>query len=180
MYGIGTKACQETDLTVTVIAPSQAYYFGHGLPLRHLKGYADIGFNSDVYLYPDSVSFEALSQREEDATTTANNPGDWWCTAGTLVAYPGQPMTFTVVPGRGTLYSRTDNAYTGTCPGSQFLNSVQTTNIPTQYSLTGNWRTFGSVTQQATGNTAGSLTLSKDHNTAQSAVNNATSSYPGQ
>ncbi len=180
VYGLGTKGCQETDLTVTVIAPSQAYYFGDGL-LRHTQGLADIGFNSNVYLYPDSVSFAAVSEQEGSAMTTATNPGDWWCQSGPLTPAPGQPMTTTVVPGRGTLLSRTDNAYSGSCPGNQFQNSVETAPIPTQYSLVGNWRTFGpTITQQATGNTAGALTLSKDHNSATSAVNNPTSSYPGQ
>lgn len=171
------KICSKNTVSLNVITPSSVYYAESSGPY-HTVGQANIGMYSNVYVGPDSVSFQFAHFSEAMAYFVGS--GSWLCQTnqpheGSVGDYP----LGAVVPGYGTqVNGYQDWAYTGACGGNQIQASNMSVTIPTQYRLATEcstcWHNIGSVVQSATETAAGVLSISKDHATVSSAVNNAT------
>lgn len=175
--GARGKICTANSLTFDVVSPSATLYYRTG-GIAHSYSFADIGIKSNIYLSPDTVSFQNLSWEEVQAYYSAN--GTWACLQGLGHNPGGQTTVGTDVIGYGSQVNATDTAYSGNCSGvSQFQNSTETVNIPTQYMLTSgsSWYQIGTVAQTATDTTAGALSMTKDHSNGSTTVNSASSNY---
>jgi hypothetical protein len=168
---------------------STTYYNASGV--RHAQGYADIGIISNIYLTPDTVSFQNLWWQEVDAAVSASGAicqsngqcGAWWCENGqSHLGYPTPPplAVGADVSGYGSQVEAQDQDYSGACSGTQIQSSSESVSIPTQYSVYSNgfgWQNINTVTMAVNEDSSGNLTLTKDHVSASSAVNNATSQW---
>jgi hypothetical protein len=177
--GRGTT-CSANSITFDVIAPSGSEYYRTG-GIAHDYSFADIGIESNIFLAPDTVSFQFLTWEEVQSYASTNLNGSWGCLEG-KPHNPGPAVAVgTDVIGQGSKVNTTDRAYTGSCSGvSQFLNSTLSWEIPTQYELTSgsSWYQINTVAQTASDTTAGALTMTKDdHSTGNTTVNSATSYY---
>ena len=156
--------CTESQMPFQIIAPSYTSYYAASK--RHLQGYTDVGALSNVYIGPDTVSFENIWFDEADAYYSAT--GVWYPCFNGHDHEPG-PIAIKVgseVPGYGSELSggAQDTEDTGACTGNQLVNSSESVNIPTQWSAYGSgWNLINVVTQSATGTTAGAASITKDH-----------------
>lgn len=157
-----TGSCTSSSLTFTIISPYWLSYAGD--TKLHKQGNADIGVLSNLYVGPDSVSFAGIYVREQQATFSANGPWACFDGQGHLAAYTAAPVGGDV-PGSGSVVlgyqDRADSGYG--CGGLQNANASETVNIPTQYSIFASdpWYGISTVTQTATVNTSGALTMDK-------------------
>ena len=185
-YGTASVTASDTSgnckpFTKTYTIDSQtasSYVTASGV--YHHQNIADIGMYSDVYLAPDTVSFQWLYYREQQATFSAN--GSWICENGL-----GHETALTSVavgsdyPGFGSKVDAQDWDFSGSCTGNQIQTSTETVYIPTQYALASDsaiWYSITTVTQSATEDASGNLNLTKTGGASVStSVSSATSGF---
>lgn len=140
------------------------------------------------YLQPATVSFQNLDYWEQAGSNV--NTGVWSCLANHT---PGPAQNIgAVIAGLGSEVLAYDSAYfEGPCQGyaAPFVASTATQYIPNVYAVAYNAGTdsayngptsapFVTITQAATLNSAGALTIQKGSATAGTTVSSATSTFP--
>lgn len=143
----------EASITFDVIAPSGLLFERvKGTDVHHHKGWPDIGFSAKVYLQPDTVSFENIGVREQDATYSATGYYAWM--DGQSHNPQKEPELVTsLVTGKGWLLSQDDDVWSGREPATPpFAPGHETVDIPWEYDAAadgdaGPFHLFAHVTQ---------------------------------
>jgi hypothetical protein len=157
--------CKEQSEKFKVIAPSKVMMQNPSGDYIHTEGYPDIGFQANVYIGPDTVSFYNVAFEEVNAPF---KPTGVYACDGQL-SPPCGPVHYNhcsgsscpsvlavnpsvVVPGLGTQLDETDCVYSG--QGAYVVPPYKpgsvTVSIPWQWFLdAGNQNTFISVEQKA-------------------------------
>ncbi|MDB5071222.1 MAG: hypothetical protein JWM87_2333 [Candidatus Eremiobacteraeota bacterium] len=157
-------ACDSQSIIFTVIAPTVGNY--NVLRTLHSQGYADIGFEANIYETPNYVNFYNTWVQEAQATYTATGP--YACKNGIVHEANGPvPVQATgQVDGIGSTILNTDTSYSGYCAGvNQNQDGSMNISIPTQYMVNGdnNWYPVNNIASNTTATAAGNLSHSKDH-----------------
>ena len=162
---VGGDECSSAQIVFTVIAPSATYFSNFDNNVFHTYKHADIGILTNVYVAPDSVSFQYIQVLESNQAKYSAN-GAWACLNGTPHDANSQPadMMTSVVPGLGTQMKGQDMDYSGDCQGTgNFPVSSITINIPEEYYLSGmNTPAPYATAAQTAHLSSGSLTLTKN------------------
>lgn len=122
------------SITFTVIAPSGLLFERvKGTDIHHHQGWPDIGFSAKVYLQPDTVSFENIGVREQDATYVATGYYAWM--NGQSHSPETKPEIVTsLVPGKGWLLPDEDDVWSGRQAGSPpWAPGYESVYIPWEY-----------------------------------------------
>lgn len=170
----GGARCTTSEVSFQIIAPSVTSYYPASK--RHDQGYADVGALANVYVGPDTVSFENIWWDEAQAYFSAS--GVWYSCSNGKPHEPG-PTAVKVgseVPGYGSeLTGFQDLEDTGACTtGNQLAGGSESVTIPTQWQTYGSaWNLIQNVQQTASANTSGAATLTKDHVTESANLNDA-------
>jgi len=182
--GTVTVTASHADMTsasivFTVIQPSGILY-ARVNGIRHTQGRPDVGMQEDLYLQPDSVSFQGLYQKELDDTGSAT--GAWACFNGQ--GHNPNPNPASVgadIVGYGSKVSAVDSAYSGDCGyNAPFAASVNQDNIPDVYLTSPTEPSpppFTTVLQAANLNSSGTLMMTKGAASASTTVGSPTSNY---
>lgn len=143
--------------------PSGNYYVATGT--IHNYAFQDVGIHTNVYLQPDSVSFQAVSFQERDVPAYAT--GAWACING-QGHHPNLNwiQAGATVPGYGAPIG-SDTAYSGSCGGPYYqppyLSGSESFDIPDWYQISGGQYNYSVTLQQATAtaDNAGDLMMQK-------------------
>lgn len=157
------RLCTQNELTFQIIAPSDVVFVKTNT--RHIHGYADVGTIANVYLGPDTVSFENVWW--DEALAYASGNGVWLCENGQPHEENQDALKVgsTVVPGYGSQLAggAQDLEDSGACSGNQLLGGSESVIIPEQWQTYGSgWNFIQSATQSGSADTSGTATLTKD------------------
>lgn len=140
-------------ITFNVIAPSGLLLERvHGTTIHHHHGWPDIGFSAKVYLQPDTVSFEYIGVREQEATYVATGYYSWMNSQSHSPEKVPENVT-SLVHGKGWLLANEDDVWSGRQPATPpFAPGHETVTIPWEYNAaadgeTGPFHVFANVTQ---------------------------------
>jgi hypothetical protein len=113
---VDTATSATATITFDVIAPSGLLFERvPGTTIHHHQGWPDIGFSAKVYLQPDTVSFENIAVREQDATYVAT--GFYTFMNGKSHSPDKNPEVVTsLFPGKGWLLANEDDVWSGNQP----------------------------------------------------------------
>ena len=141
-------------ITFNVLAPTQPLFevvpASQATPppapsdFHHVQGYPGVGFYANVYLQPDTVSFEYIKVRERDAQFTATGYYSWqnnlWHLTGTSSPLLNPPWTDvrSFVSGKGGLLKLTDDVWSGAQPSTTFPPGYIKALIPWEYTSVAN------------------------------------------
>ena len=169
------QICLANSLTFTVIPPSAVLYSAADGNVFHTQTIANIGVLGNVYLQPDTVSFQYVQYYEVPTNFTAS--GAWSCISGTT----HNPASVSVqvgtdVPGYGSEVAGGyhDEAHSGSCTGNQTQASSESVTYPGEYSLDGStFYPIMTITQTATETVAGAMTITKPQETGSTTVSSS-------
>ena len=170
---VDTKTSATATITFDVIRPSGLIFErvpGTGKEPEpeyyHHRDWPDIGFAAEVYLQPDTVSFENIAVRERDADYSATGYYAWENgQSHGATADPERVESFS--PGKGWLLEHHDSIWSGRLPDRAFTPGHETVVIPWEYTAAGNTKAgpfyyFAQVVQNCTfDNDRKTLTASK-------------------
>lgn len=170
---VDTKTAAKATIAFDVIRPSGLLFErvpGTGNDPEpdyyHHKDWPDVGFAAEVYLQPDTVSFQNISVREQDADYTATGYYGW--EDGKPHGATEEPEEVTsLVPGKGWLLTHRDSIWSGRLEGRAFTPGHETVVIPWEYTAVANGKAgpfyyFAQVVQDCTFESDGkTLTASK-------------------
>ena len=151
-----TAVDQTTHATATitfdVIAPSGLLFevVTPGSQVHHHQGWPDIGFSAKVYLQPDTVSFEYIGVREQDAPFVATG---YYSFDNGQSHSPGAGTEIPVklVAGKGWVLPHDDDVWSGRMPAAKpYQPGYVSANIPWEYTdagESGQFHVFAHVTQ---------------------------------
>ena len=150
---VDTSDSATASITFDVIAPSSLLFERiPGKTIHHHHGWPDIGFAANVYLQPDTVSFENIGVREQDANYVANGYYTWENGQSHGPAGNPEPVK-ALVPGKGWLLAEPDDVWSGFQPATPpFAPGTETVDIPWEYDAaadgdSGPFHVFATVTQ---------------------------------
>jgi hypothetical protein len=159
------RSCTAASTIFTIITPTVSHY--NILQTYHSLGYADVGFETNIYEGPNNVSFYNTYTQEAPATYSAS--GVYGCWNGTA-HQAGRPVPATPTVGAyGTETLGTDTSISAYCTGPNYVNQYQdgsmTINIPNQYSVggPGPWYVINTIAAVTNATAAGVLSRTKDH-----------------
>jgi hypothetical protein len=170
---VDTKTSAKATITFDVIRPSGLLFErvpGTGNDPEpdyyHHKDWPDIGFAAEVYLQPDTVSFQYISVREHDADYSATGYYGW--ENGLSHGATAEPEdVMSLVSGKGWLLEHHDSIWSGRKTGRAFTPGHETVVIPWEYTKAGSGKTgtfyyFAQVVQDCKfANDHSTLTASK-------------------
>ncbi|MGD0969737.1 MAG: hypothetical protein ABR949_15810 [Candidatus Aquilonibacter sp.] len=166
------QVCLANSLTFSVIPPSAVLYSAADGNVFHTQNTANIGVLGNVYLQPDTVSFQYVQYEEVIANFTAS--GAWSCINGMPHTGASVPVQIGAdVPGYGSELAGgyQDEAYSGSCTGNQTQASSESVTYPGQYTLNGGtFYPIMTITQTATETAAGAMTITKPQETGTTTV----------
>ncbi|SHN10798.1 hypothetical protein SAMN05192549_104353 [Duganella sacchari] len=174
--------CSST-VTFTVIEPSGVLMQrAPGTNLAHTQGIPSVGVRTEIFLQPDTVSFQFIEISEDDCPglvtgyfvgTPLDGVRHGTHGAGTWVIV-GSP-----VAGKGSKVIANDTAYTGYCNfGTPYSAGTFDWPIPWKFRLNGGAdKVFATVHQRFTINAAGDMTVSKAGANGAAQLNDPTSTY---
>jgi hypothetical protein len=177
VHAVDTMTHATAELTFTVIEPSGLLFVrvpGSPSFIYHHQGWPDIGYAAEVYVQPDTVNFDAIRVREEDATYSADGYYHWE-DGKSHEPWP-QPMGFSeLVPGKGWLLADKDDVYSGWQPEPK-LPGHETVAIPWSYTKKGNgsagpFTVFKTVTQYCEYKANGTLYAEKGQSNLTLSIN---------
>ncbi len=121
-------------ITFNVIAPSGLLFERvPGTVVHHHEGWPDIGFSAKVYLQPDTVSFEYIAVREQDATYVATGYYSWMNGVSHNPEKVPEVVT-SLVSGKGWLLANEDDVWSGRQPATPpFAPGYESVYIPWEY-----------------------------------------------
>ncbi|GEM_PF-6552941 len=153
IVAVDTATSATASITFDVIAPTGLYF--ERIPsteIHHHQGWPDIGFEANVYLQPDTVSFEYIGVREQDAIYSASGYYSWM---NGLSHKPVEnpEVVSSLVPGKGWRLAQPDDVWSGRQPATPpFAPGHETVDIPWEYDAASNEKAgpfylFAHVTQ---------------------------------
>jgi hypothetical protein len=168
---VDTTTNAKGTITFDVITPSGLYFERVTGTLTdpdfyHHQNWPDIGFAAKVYLKPETVSFEYIEVREQNANFMATGYYSW--NDGKPHGDPSQaPETVTkLVTGKGWELEHEDSIWSGRKNGPAFTPGYESVHIPWEYTAAGNGETgpfyvFAHVWQTCEYKSNGKLTAEK-------------------
>jgi hypothetical protein len=143
---------------------------------RHIVNVPSIGMEVEIYIMPDSVNFENVSEIEQKANAVAD--GYFLCQNGQPHDNNPQPFpnTDTVIPVLGTKANAVDHIWSGYCGTTPpFGVGTETITIPWDFRVgTNSWKTFTNLTHSCTFDGSQALNASKDSASWQCNITNQT------
>jgi len=163
IVAVDTVDSATATITFNVIAPSGLLFERvPGTTLHHKLGWPDIGFSAKVYLQPETVSFEYIGVREDEAFYAATGYYSWENGLSHGAATSAEVVS-SLVAGKGWLLAEKDDVWSGRQPATPpFAPGHETVNIPWEYDAAadgnaGPFHVFAHVTQNCE--------LENDHST---------------
>src|SRR5215469_3925593 len=123
---------------------------------HHTQGYPNVGFYANVYLQPDTVSFQYIKVREKDVRFTATGyysfeNGTWHIGDDHQELNPPWVDIRSFTLGKGWLLTLTDSVWSGAQPNRAFVPGSVSAVIPWEYTSASNTSLgpyhFANVTQ---------------------------------
>lgn len=150
IVAIDTTTKATAMITFTVIAPSGLFFeIVPSAKIHHRQHWPDTGFTSNVFLQPETVSFEYIEVRERDSTFQATGYYHWM--NGQSHSPSTKPENITsLVPGKGWQLENQDDVWTGR-QNFPFEPGYETVDIPWEYTAAGHngpYYLFAHVTQR--------------------------------
>jgi hypothetical protein len=123
---------------------------------HHFQGIPSVGFDANVYLQPDTVSFHYIKVREQDVQFSATGyylweNGKWHIGWDHANLNPPWTEARSFALGKGWLLKLTDSVWSGAQPNRSFDPGIVKAVIPWEYTSASNTSlgpyTFATVTQ---------------------------------
>jgi hypothetical protein len=139
IVAVDTATSATATITFNVIAPTGLLFERiPGTTIHHHKDWPDIGFAAKIYLQPDTVSFEYIGVREQDATYVATGYYSWM-NGQSHDPEKTPELAASLVSGKGWLLPNEDDVWSGREPATPpFAPGTESILIPWEYDAAAN------------------------------------------